>query len=201
LSSLQPLAAAMTISSAFLLINGIVEDRRPLRYLGIALLNGAYSCELLYRQVTAPQAFALPVGLSLLVLAYLEWRRGAVGTKVLLEIAAVTVLLGTTLLQGCGGLGVGGNRYNYDTFLLLESVAIFGLGALLRWKRTFFAASGALVLDVGILLVDPVRAMNTWYLMAIIGCAMIGLVVFLEQRRQQIPLWIDEVRERLELWN
>ena len=43
--------------------------------------------------------------------------------------------------------------------------------------------------------------MNTWYLMALIGFVMIGLVTFLEQRRQQIPLWIDEVRQRLEKWD
>jgi len=42
---------------------------------------------------------------------------------------------------------------------------------------------------------------NTWYLIASIGCAMIGLVIFLEQRRQQIPLWIDDVRLRLDAWD
>jgi hypothetical protein len=199
--ALQPLAVTMAVVSIILLMQGIIERDPARRYLGIGLLNGGYVCELLFRQVTQPQAFALPLGLTLLIAAYLEWRRGAAGAKAMLEIAALVVLLGTTLVQGCGGLGVGADRYNYDTFLLLESVAVFGLGALLRWKRTFVAACGALVADVFILLADPLRAMNTWYLMATIGCAMIVLVIFLEQRRQQIPLWIDEVRLRLEAWD
>ncbi len=199
--ALQPLAVTLTLAGAYLMIGGIVERRRILSYAAIGLVYGAYACELAYRQVSQPQAFALALGASLLLVAYLEWRRGADTAKGLLELAAIAVILGTTLVQGCGGLGVGNDRYSYDTFLLLESVAVFGLGAVLHWKRLFFAACGALVVDVCILLVDPVRSMQAWYLVAIIGFAMIALVVFLEQRRQQIPLWIDEVRLRLDAWD
>lgn len=199
--ALQPLAATLAVIGLAALTEGIAGRQPHLRYLGLGLLNGGYICELLFRQVGEPQTFALPLGLTLLLAAYLEWRRGAARARTVLEIAALLIILGTTLVQGCGGLGVGSARFGYDTFLLLESVAVFGLGAVLRWKRTFFAACAAIVADVVILLADPLRAMGTWYLMAIIGCAMIGLVVFLEQRRQQIPLWIDEVRVRLESWD
>jgi hypothetical protein len=200
-SALQPLAATMTVIGAALVLEGIAGRERRLCYLGIALLNGAACCTLAYHQVAEAQAYAVPPALSLLLLAYLEWRRGAARTKTLLESVGIAVLLGTTLVQGCGGLGVDGGRYSYATALLLESVAVFGLGAALRWKRTFFAACAAMVAAVCLLLADPMRSMNTWYLMAIIGGAMIGIVVFLEQRRQQIPLWIDEVRLRLETWD
>ena len=111
------------------------------------------------------------------------------------------MLLGTSLVQAVGFLGAGFDRYVYDTFLLIESVGLFGLGALLRWRKTFFGGGLALVADVLILLADPVRAMSTWYLVAIIGLGMIGVVVFVEQRRQQIPLWLDEWRQRLETWD
>ena len=105
------------------------------------------------------------------------------------------------LLQATGFLGAGPDRYAYATFLLLESVALFGLGAALHWKRNFFGGGLALVADVLILLVDPLRGMNTWYLVAIVGFIMIGLVVFVEQRRKKIPLWLDEWRQRLEQWD
>jgi hypothetical protein len=57
-----------------------------------------------------------------------------------------------------------------------------------------------LVVDVSILLADPLRAMNTWYLVAVIGLAMIAAVVLIEQRRQRILFWLNEWRLRLEAW-
>jgi hypothetical protein len=57
-----------------------------------------------------------------------------------------------------------------------------------------------MVADVCVLLIDPLRSVNIWFLVLAIGIAMIGLVIFLEQRRQQIPLWIDEVRLQLDRW-
>jgi hypothetical protein len=151
--------------------------------------------------VAEPQAYALPGGIALLALAYLHWRRGAAGQKLGLEIGALALLLGTSLLQALSAWDVSAGRLDYATFLLLEGVLVLGIGAVLRWKRTFFAAAAAIVAATGALLADPLQSLNTWYLMAIIGIAMITLVVLLEQRRQQIPLWIDEVRLHLEAWS
>jgi hypothetical protein len=39
------------------------------------------------------------------------------------------------------------------------------------------------------------------YIAAIIGFTMIALVIFIEQRRQQIPVWLGEWRARLEEWD
>ncbi len=72
---------------------------------------------------------------------------------------------------------------------------------MLRWRYTFFAGALALVIDVGILLVDPLRALNTWYLVALIGLALIGAVIWIERQRQKIPLWLEELRARLETWD
>jgi preprotein translocase subunit SecY len=71
----------------------------------------------------------------------------------------------------------------------------------LHWRRTFFAGALALVADVAILLVDPLRAINTWYLVAVVGLAMIALVIFVERQRQRIPVWLGEWRQRLETWD
>ncbi len=43
--------------------------------------------------------------------------------------------------------------------------------------------------------------MNTWYLIAIVGFTMIALVIVIEQRRQQIPIWLGAWRTRLEEWD
>ena len=152
--------------------------------------------------VGQPQAFTLPAGLYLLAIAYLEWRRGSgARIKTLLEVAGLMLLLGTALAQAAGVLDVGAGRYVYDVVLLVESLALFALGAVLRWRKTFFASILALVADVFIVLADPIRAMNTWYLLALVGFTMLGVVVFIEQRRQRIPVWVNDWRLRLEAWD
>jgi hypothetical protein len=175
---------------------------RLLLYAGMLALDIGYTLGLIARGVEQVQAFVLPAGLVLLAIAHFESRRHqGVLLKHLAEVVAVTILLGASLLQAVGYVGAGLDRYAYDAFLLLESSAVFGLGALLRWRRTFFAGAIVLVIDVGILLADPIRALDTWYLVAAIGLVMIGGVILVERRRQQIPLWLDEWRARLERWD
>jgi hypothetical protein len=176
--------------------------QRRLVYLGVGLLEGGLLLELLVYEVGQMQAFALPVGLYLLGVAYLEWRRGTLRlVKRLLEVGGLIVLLGISLIQAVGFLGNGYERYAYDTFLLLESALLLGLGAVLRWRYTFFLAALALIADLGILLVDPLKALNTWYLVALIGLTLIGGVIWIERQRQKIPTWIEGLRARLEQWD
>jgi hypothetical protein len=111
------------------------------------------------------------------------------------------LVLGTALAQAAGVLDAGAGRYVYDVVLLFESLALFALGAVLRWRKIFFASILALVADVFIVLADPIRAMNTWYLLALVGFTMLGVVVFIEQRRQRIPVWVNDWRLRLEAWD
>ena len=200
--ALQGLALTLAIVGLTAIGHAYARRNRILGYLGIGLLDAGLLLELLAYQVGQPQAFALPVGAYLLIVAYLEWRRGAVRpVKRLLEIAALVVLLGVSLIQAVGFMGAGYDRYAYDTFLLLESFGLLALGAMLRWRNTFFAGALALVIDVGILLADPLRALNTWYLVALIGLVLIGAVIWIERQRQKIPLWLDELRDRLEAWD
>jgi preprotein translocase subunit SecY len=85
--------------------------------------------------------------------------------------------------------------------LLLEGTTVLAFGAALRWTRTFFAGGAAIVAGMLIMVAEPLRNLSVVYLALLIGCAMIALVVFLEQRRRRIPLWIDEVRVGLETWS
>jgi hypothetical protein len=199
---LQALSATVALTGLTLVAHGFDRHERVLSYQGVALLLIGYMLQLVWFNVGQPQAFALPAGIYLLAIAYLEWRHGTDHRiKGILETAGLVLLLGVSLIQAVGFLGAGFDRYAYATFLLLESVALFGLGALLHWRRSFLAGAVALVIDLVILLVDPLRAMNTWYLVAVIGLAMIGAVILIEQRRQRIPFWLHEWQLRLESWD
>jgi hypothetical protein len=200
--TLQALALTLAIVGLTAIGHAFGRREQRLTYLGIGLLDVGLLLELLVFEVGQPQAFALPVGAYLLVISYLEWRRGSGRlVKRLLESGALIVLLGISLLQAVGFMGAGYDRYVYDTFLLLESFGLLALGAVLRWRNTFFAGAAALVVDVGILLIDPLKALNTWYLVALIGLVLIGAVIWIERQRQKIPLWLEDLRARLERWD
>jgi hypothetical protein len=198
----QLLALSVALAGLTTIGHAFWRRDRFLVYAGVGLLEVGLFMELMAFEVGQPQAFALPGGAYLLLMAYLEWRRGAGRpVKRLLETAALVLLLGVSLLQAVGFMGDGHDRYLYATFLLLESAGILALGAVLRWRYTFFAGALALVADVLILLADPLRALNTWYLVALIGLILIGAVIWIERQRQQIPLWLEAWRARLEHWD
>ncbi|MFN8634099.1 MAG: hypothetical protein U0893_09605 [Chloroflexota bacterium] len=200
--SLGVLAIATVGCGLSLFAHASFDRLRLLLYVGMLVVAAGYVLALLFWHVGQAQAFILPPGLTMLTIAYLEWRRHqGLLLKHLAEDAALALLLGGSLIQALGFLGGGFDRYTYDALLLLESSVVFGLGALLHWRRPFFAGALVLVADVGILLADPIRALNTWYLVAAIGLVMILGVILVEQRRQQIPLWLDEWRAWLERWD
>jgi hypothetical protein len=201
-AALGALAATTAVAGLTSIGHGFHRRERLLGYLGVALLEVGYMLQLALVDVGQPQAFTLPAGLYLLAIAYLEWRRGSgARIKALLEVAGLMLVLGTALAQAAGVLDAGAGRYVYDVVLLFESLALFALGAVLRWRKTFFVSILALVADVFIVLADPIRAVNTWYLLALVGFTMLGVVVFIEQRRQRIPVWVNDWRLRLEAWD
>ena len=200
--TLHSLSLVVALTGLALIAHGLIRHDRRLSYGGVALLLAGYMLQLIHFGVGQPQAFVLPTGVYLLAVAFLEWRRGtAAGIKGLLELAAVALLLGTTFLQATGMLADGLNHMAYDLFLLGEGLVVVAAGAMLRWRMPFFGGGTAVVAAVVLLLADPLRAAASWYLLFLLGAALIGLVVFLEQKRQQIPLWIDDVRLRLEAWS
>jgi hypothetical protein len=200
--ALRGLALILAMGSPACILAGF-RLRQPLCVVaGVVALGAAYVIEMTYLNVTQPQAFAIPAGIAVYVLTYREWRQSTTpGLKHFLESVAGGIVLGTALLQAIGQFDAVGSRAPYEVILLLEGTAILAFGAVLRWTNTFFAGGAAIVVGTLIVLAGPLSNLSVVYLILLIGCAMIGAVVFLEQRRRQIPLWIDEVRLRLETWS
>jgi hypothetical protein len=200
--ALQTSALILAMSGAACLLAAARLRRAICLAGGLAMLTSSYVIEMVFLNVTQPQMFTVPVGIAMYVLAYLEWRQSTSSDrKDLLEVGAVIGLLGTALLQALGQLDATGNHLAYDAFLLLEGTTILGFGAALRWTKTFFAGGAAIVAGMLIVAAEPLRNLSVVYLALLIGCTMIAVVVFLEQRRRRIPLWIDEVRLSLETWH
>jgi hypothetical protein len=195
--------AALTTALGGLVLLTLAYGRgsRLLAYGGVAALLCAGLLELADSRIVQLQAYVLPIGVYLGLLAWLEWRRGdPARLKVPFECAALVVVLGMTLLQSVGYADDGVGRVPYAVGLIAEGLVVLGLGALLHWWRSLFSGAGAVVIAVLVLLVEPLKSIDTWYLIGSIGMLMIAGVVFLERRRQQIPIWLDGWRERLESW-
>ena len=196
------LSETVAVVGLALVTHALLWHRRSLGYAGVALVEVGYVLQLLIHDVNEPQAFVIPAGLYLLAVGYLEWHRaGGRLLKATLESGALILLAGTTFLQSVGLFDTGDARFGYATFLVLEGAALFALGAALHWRRSFFGGAVGIVTGVLVLLVEPMRTMNTWYLVLIIGVIMLAAVGFIEQRRRQIPAWVNEWRVRLETWD
>ncbi|MFN8498684.1 MAG: hypothetical protein U0641_12600 [Anaerolineae bacterium] len=200
--SLQALAITSSVVGLALIAHAIDRHQWRLGYLGGALINLGYVFELAFLGIDQVQAYVLPTGLYMLGMAYLEWRHGGSHRlKVGLETAALLLLLVTSLAQSVGFLGLDIDSHLYATFFLLEAVALLSVGVIFHWKRSFLAGTLAIVVDIVVLLDDPVRATNTWYLVGIIGLLMIAIVLFIERQRQRLLTTVRDWRHRLETWD
>jgi len=176
--------------------------RHPLIYGGIACEGVAYLVQLAQHGITQPQFYAVPVGLYLLGVAYVEWRTTTRhDVKDLLELAGLLIPLGASLLQALGLMTDGQPAALYDLVVMGEGIALLMLGVSLRWRKTLYAGATALVIDSGLIAYEPLRAVNTWYVVAIIGLAIIGVVVIIEKRRQRIVALADGWRRLQETWD
>jgi hypothetical protein len=201
-AALDPFSWTVALAGIGLITHAYVQWTRLSTYAGVALLLWAYMLRLPLLEVTELQAFSFPAGLYLLAIAYNEWRRGSrESIRWLLEVSGILLLLGATTIQSLGMLGVGEDRYSYVAVLLVQSLGVFGFGAIVHWRKAFFAGIAGIVVGISVLLEEPMRSMNTWYLVLIVGILMLIVVGFIEQRRREIPLWIGEWRHRLESWS
>lgn len=201
-AALHTLALATLPAGLTCLIAAIHLRNRNLGYLSLAIVCAGAGCELLFQRVDAVQVYTLPLGGVLFTLAVIR-RHTHDSSRGLLEIAAMLLLLGTTMLQALGRLDAGENRLTYDALLLAESSVCWACGALLHWKRTFFAANAAIVGSAAIWLAYAFDRTNLSGLSVtfLTGCVLIGAAIALERCRERIPLWIDDVRLRLERWS
>jgi hypothetical protein len=200
--ALDPLSLTVSMFGVVLITYAYVQYTRMAVYAGVGALILAYVIRLVILEVTEPQAFALPAGIYLLAIAFNEWRRGTrQDIRHVLEITGVAMILGTTALQSIGIPGIEGDRYEYALILLIQSLAIFGLAAIVHWRNAFFGGIAGTIVSIVVFLEEPVRSMNTWYLVLVSGIIMLIIVGFIERRRNEIPLWIDDWRSRLESWS
>jgi hypothetical protein len=196
------LALNLGLAGLVWLVLGHARRRWRFGYLGAGLGLSGLLFELWAVGVGQAQLYACAVGTYLLITAYLEWRRGISGDiKPRLELAGLAALLGTSLAQSVGALNGDLDRHLYVVLFLGESLALAWLGAALRWRRTFSAGLLGAACAAVILIAEPLRAVDTWYVLASAGLVLIAVVLLLERRRQHLERWLGSWRQAVEAWD
>ncbi len=175
----------------------LVERWRWLGYGAVALLLVAYNLELLLflgqREV---QGYAVPAGLYLLGIGYLEWREGHRPLARWVDRTALLLLFGSAFWQSL--VMEGGWRYA----LLMggEGLGVAWWGSARRLRRFLYGGVSAVVLAVVGQLVEPLFSVNRWIVLGAVGLLLVGVATLVERRLEAVLQLSQELRERLERW-
>jgi hypothetical protein len=167
-------------------------------YGAVALLLCAWSLEwFLVWDLREVQWYAIPAGLYLLGVGYLEWRQGRKGLARWIDRAALLLLLGSSFYQSLA------EEYGWSYALLMgaESLLLIWWGSARRQRRFLYFGVVGVVTDVGGQLIEPLLSVNRWIVFGGVGLFVIALAILVERSLEAIKKVSQEWRERLEEWD
>lgn len=188
--------AVDVLSLIGLLYTAAAASYRRLRlgYLAVGLLLMGWFLFAFYintwdglRQV---QWYALPAGLYLLAIGYLEWRNGQRTLGCWLDYLAMLLMLGSLFWQTLVfGL--------FFAFLLIcEGMVSLWWGSARRLRRFFYAGIIGVMLAVLGQLLNALQTVNQWLVFGLIGLMLVALAVLVERKLDTIKAW----QKVLETW-
>jgi hypothetical protein len=199
LARVQMDVSVLSLLGLLVLTAAVVERRRRLGYAALATLLLAWSLELLLvwglREV---QWYAIPAGLYLLGIGYLEWTQGGPAARSLarwVDRAALLLLLGSAFWQSLGTQG-----WRYALLMGLESLLVLWWGSARRLRRFLYAGVIGMTVDVAGQLVEPLLSANRWIVFGVAGVLLVGLAMLVERRLDTLVAMSQEMRTRLERW-
>jgi len=191
-------AAGLAFAGALYLAIAYRGRYYRLGYLGMAMLILAWALVLVVRDVRQPQLYAIPAGLYLTGMGFLERQRVRRPFAIIVEGFGLSVLLLTSFTQSLSGA----EGFPYFLLLLVEALLTIWWGAAQRIRVPFFMGLGASVLNVVaqvVVLID-VYQVNRWFIFLTVGLLLVTAAVFVERQRERIIARSQEWREALETW-
>jgi hypothetical protein len=157
-----------------------VYRRLRLGYLAIGMLLGAWFLYAFYinlwDNLREAQWYALPAGLYMLTIGYLEWTRGNKRLARWLDYAAMFLMMGSLFWQT---LSFG---WGFAMSLGAEGFIAFWWGSARRLRRFFYAGMGSVILAVLGLVVNAAQYVNQWITFGLVGLVLIVLTIVVERR-------------------
>jgi hypothetical protein len=171
----------------------VVYRRTRLGYVAVGMLLSGWTLHAFYVQqwdsLARIQWYAIPAGLYLLGIAYLEWRRGNRLLARWIDYAAMLLMLGSlfwqTLLFG----------WQYALTLGAEGFLSFWWGSARRLRRFFYAGMIGVILATLGQLISSLQSMNQWIVFGIIGLLLFSIAAIVERRLEEIRTSLQEVLE------
>jgi hypothetical protein len=194
-------AGALAVAGAY----GVGESyrRRNYRigYAGVALLLAAWAMALVSLEIAQPQWYAIPAGLYLCGVGFVERRIGRKQMALLVESLGMAVLLLTSFTQSLDG---GARGVPFFVLLMVEGLLLIAWGATRRLKSPFFVGMAASVINVlaqVVLLFAGPSTLIRWLIIGSAGVLIVGLAVYIERQRERIIATAQVWRGALEQWD
>jgi hypothetical protein len=201
---LRPVMWVSALSGLLYLATAFVRRRRVVGYGAVALLLAAWA--LWWRffvEMAAFQWYAVPAGLYLLAIGWLEWRTGSRALAHWVDRAGMLVWLGSAWWQSLPWPslpGVAERSWPYALIMGVEALLLIWWGSARRQKRFLYAGLVGVIVDVVTQSIEPLLTVNRWIVFGIAGMLLVGLAVLIERRREKVRELSAEVRARLETW-
>ncbi len=179
----------LSILGLLYLTTSVMVRRLWLGYLAVGMLLSGWMIYAFYLQqwdhLRQLQWYALPAGLYLLGVAYLEWDHGSRSLARWLDYAAIFLILGSLFWQTL--------VFGWGFALLMGGVGLFAFwwGSARRLRRFFYAGIvGVILATVGQLL-NALQHINQWVTFGIVGLLLVIVGLVVERKRESLKVWQD----------
>ncbi len=194
---LQMTVSVLALTGLLYLAAALVERQAWLGYGAVALLLGAWSLEWFFLWgIREVQWYAVPAGLYLLGIGYLEWRQGRKTLARWVDGAGVLLLLGSSFWQSM----TAPNGWPYAMLMGGEALAIGWWGSARRLRRFLYFGVAGVVVDVTGQCIEPLLSENRWIVFGVAGLILVSIAVLVERQLEVLTHLSRQLRRRLEAW-
>ena len=171
----------------------VVYRRLRLSYLAVGMLLAGWMLYAFYIQawdgLARVQWYAIPAGLYLLGIGYLEWERGSRLLARWLDYAAMLLMIGSLFWQTL--------RFGWQFALLLgvEGFVSLWWGSARRLRRFFYAGMVGVILATLAQLINSLQSINQWIVFGTIGLLLVAAAAIVERKLEDIRASLQEVLE------
>ncbi len=189
----------LALGGLLYLATAFVRRRRLLGYAAVALLLAAWALWWRFFVAMAQfQWYAIPAGLYLLAIGWLEWRAGNKALSRWVDRAGIVVWLGSAWGQSLPG--VTARSWPFALIMGVEALLLVWWGSARRQRQFLYVGVVGVVVDAVTQSIEPLLTANRWIVFGVAGLLLVGVAVLIELQLDKIRELSAEVRARLEEW-
>ena len=195
-ANVQEATAVLAVLGLLYIGMAFVARRVWFGYLAVAMLLASWTLQLVDREIPYAQAYAIPAGLYLLVIAFFERRRSPRNLPAFIEGGAVLLLVVSSFWQSV----VDNPAWAYAILLALESFLLVLWGAVNQTKLPFVGGIVAFIVNVLYQTTDLLSTLPGAWVGLIVGLFLVTVIAGIERRRQQLVKLGREWTSRVSQW-